>query len=146
MTRTQIQNNKWFEWLTKIVEVIGVMFAIAIILLGAYSAITLRASTATLTTLAKSNEAISRANQADLKAAAHRQDLLSQILQDVHAQQTSDHASLIEFQKDVATMTTLLEQIKSDQLQKDDIRTQQILSDMGHICTALHISCPPVKS
>ena len=85
MIRTQIQNNKWFEWLTKIVEVIGVMFAIAIILLGAYSAITLRVSTATLTTLAKSNEAISRANEADLKAAAHRQALLSQILQDIHA-------------------------------------------------------------
>jgi hypothetical protein len=121
------------------------MVAVGIILLGAYSAITLRASTSVLTNLAKANEAISQANQADLKAAAHRQDLLSQILTDVHSQQISDHATLLEFQKDVATMTTLLNQIKSDQLQKDDTRTEQILSDMKHICTTLHISCPMVK-
>lgn len=138
-------STKWLEWITKIVEVVGIMVAVGIILLGAYSAITLRASTSVLTNLAKANEAISKANQADLKAAAHRQDLLSQILTDVHSQQISDHATLLEFQKDVATMTALLTQIKSDQLQKDDTRTEQILSDMGHICRSLHVSCPTVK-
>jgi len=131
------------RWFVQALSVVGILIAMFIILIGAYSAITINRTESYLTHLGQENKSISESNARYLAAAAGRQKILVQILGDLSSEQKTSHTTLLEFEKDVNILQTTLDAIQADQLHKDDINTQTTIKDIQLICKTLKINCPP---